>query len=93
MPAGDNTPVCPYCGANIVGGDHACQSSRKDEYFRGMAGGRSAGPEVMSERKYWDEQEKRDAEFKKNNPGIMESCCFSNPPWERPEEEDDRPCR
>jgi len=84
----DNTPKCPYCGATITGGDHACQDSPKDTYFREMAGGRSAGPEVMSERKFWDEQEKRDAEFQKENPGC--GCCFSTPPWERKEDE---PCQ
>lgn len=62
MPHYDELPRCPYCQAVITGGDHCCQKSPQDDFYRRMQ--TDMGPnsgETIREMRSFDEQMKEDA--------------------------------
>ncbi len=77
MPANETNqsfkPCCPYCGSEFEG-SHSCQSSEKDNYYRGMKDdGDMTLPQVKQQRE-WDEQMAKDAK--------KDGWPYT-PPWER----------
>ncbi len=81
MPTGENKPRCPFCQAEFTG-EHACQNSDKDDYYRRMTvdGVPNSGPDVRNKRKF---------DGRLTNEAITPEPYPYKPPWEREKEQED----